>query len=271
MGKFVFRRNLDIGSLEAETDARLIEAFTDKGDFEVLQDTQNAKCILIGRTGSGKSALLRYLEDQEEHVNRINPEAMSLRYLSNSDIIRYLKSLGTNLDLFYKVLWKHVFIIEFLKMHFGEEACKEGGVLESLVEKFFLSRKKKEALAYLREYRNDFWEKTEIRVRTVEDQIKQKLTTELGLAPAVFKDLISGKIGSDDEKVRIEKNEIANKAQKVISELQADAIYSVVDILKEDIFKSRHRRYYIISGGLIHGASSIMLVNDELNADVVHG
>lgn len=267
--KFIFRRNLDIGSLEAETDGFLLDTFTDKGDIEVLEDTKSGRSIIVGRTGSGKSALLTYLESSEEKVTRINPEEMSLRYLSNSDIIKYLKGLGTNLDLFYKVLWKHVFIVELLKMHFGEDSYKENGSLSVWMQTIFLSARKKEALKYLREYHADFWEKTEVRVKTIEDQVRQKLTKELKLTPALFDKLLSGTLHSDSEGVQIQKSEIANKAQKVISELQADAIYRVVDILREDIFYNTQKKFYIIIDDLDKDWVDITIVYDMIRALVV--
>lgn len=267
--RFIFRRNLDIGSLEAETDAFLLETFTDKGDIGVLRDTQNAHCIVVGRTGSGKSALLTYLADKEEYVVRVNPEAMSLKYLSNSDIIQYLKSLGTNLDLFYKVLWKHVFIIEFLKMHFGEAAHKENGALTLFAQRLTMSKKKQEALNYLRQYHDDFWEKTEVRVRTVENQVKLKLGGELKLTPVAFEKLMAGTLRSEKEGVQIEKSEIANKAQKVISELQADAIYGIVDLLKEDVFSSKQRKYYVIIDDLDKDWVDVSIVYDLIRALII--
>lgn len=112
---YKFRKNVDIGSLYAENDSLLLNAFVEKYEFSILTDLSNPKSILIGRTGSGKSALIKYLESKEELIVRIDPESLSLRHLINSDIINYFKNLDVKLDLFYKLLWKHVFIVEFLK------------------------------------------------------------------------------------------------------------------------------------------------------------
>ncbi|MFD2719177.1 P-loop ATPase, Sll1717 family [Hymenobacter monticola] len=268
--KFTFRRNLDVGSLEAETDSFLIEAFTDKGDISVLKDTENVRSIVVGRTGSGKSALLTYLETVEENTKRINPEAMSLKYLSNSDIIKYLKGLGTNLDLFYKVLWKHVFIVEFLKMQFGDDVNKENGAISSFIQRFLMGNKKRTLLEYLRKYHDDgFWEKTDIRVRTIEDQVKRGLTTELKLAPEALQKLFNGTLKFEMGDVLVDKKEIANRAQKVISELQADSIYQVYDILKEDIFNTRQKRFYIIIDDLDKDWVDITIVYDLIRALVI--
>lgn len=266
---FIFRSNLDIGDLEAEKDAFLLQAFIDKGDMEVLRDTENPRCIIVGRTGAGKSALLKYLENQEHKVARVNPEAMSLRYLSNSDIIRYLNKLGTNLDLFYKVLWKHVFIIEFLKLHFGAEAYKENGPIAQFIERFTKSAAKRDALQYLRDFDGDFWEKAEVRVRTIETQVRTKLGKELNLAPEVLNKLISGTLHGEKEVVHLERQEIAFKAQKVISELQADSIYRVVEALKDDIFKDKQRRYFIVIDDLDKDWVDVTIVYDLIRALIV--
>lgn len=268
--KFTFRRNLDVGSLEAETDSFLLEAFTDKGDIDVIRDTQNVRSIVVGRTGSGKSALLTYLETVEGNIKRINPEAMSLKYLSNSDIIKYLKALGTNLDLFYKVLWKHVFIVEFLKMQFGDDVNRENGAIQSFMQRFLLGNKKRVLLDYLHQYKDDgFWEKTEVRVRTIEEQVKNNLTAELKLTPEAFQKLINGTLKFERGDSTIDKKEIANKAQKVISELQADSIYKVYEILKEDIFNNKQKRFYIIIDDLDKDWVDITIVYDLIRALVI--
>ena len=113
--KFRFKRSQDIGSPDAETDPYLMEAFVENEALMALLNMQNQKSIIIGRTGSGKSALIKYIENTQDKLTRIEPEAMSLRYLVNSTILSYFRSLGINLNFFYKVLWKHVFMVELLK------------------------------------------------------------------------------------------------------------------------------------------------------------
>jgi hypothetical protein len=57
--EFKFRRNIDLGNLEAEQDKLLLSAFVERPDYEILKDTSSSKSIIIGRTGSGKSAMIR--------------------------------------------------------------------------------------------------------------------------------------------------------------------------------------------------------------------
>jgi len=122
MGKFKIRKSQIVGSPDAETDEFLLKAFVSIDNLEEIVDTKNQRSILLGRTGSGKSAIVKYLKNNCENIQEIEPEAMSLRFLSNSTILRYFNSIGVNLNLFYKVLWKHVFIVELLKMYFSEES-----------------------------------------------------------------------------------------------------------------------------------------------------
>ena len=58
-GSFTFRKNSTIGAAAAEDDLYYLErCFIDTGDLGVLVDPNNAKRIVIGRTGLWKTALL---------------------------------------------------------------------------------------------------------------------------------------------------------------------------------------------------------------------
>ncbi|SDX58865.1 hypothetical protein SAMN04515617_10528 [Collimonas sp. OK242] len=89
---FRFRRNDTVGTADAESDDNyLSDCFVETGDLEVLRDCGNPKRIIVGRTGAGKSALIRKLKEVEEHVIELPPQNLSLGYIANSDI-----RLGTN-------------------------------------------------------------------------------------------------------------------------------------------------------------------------------
>ncbi len=82
---FRFKKNDRIGEAAAEVDDKfLFDCFVDTGDLEILRDCTAPQRIIVGRTGSGKSALLRTLEAKEEHVITLAPEQLALSYLSNS-------------------------------------------------------------------------------------------------------------------------------------------------------------------------------------------
>ncbi len=199
------------------------------------------------RTGSGKSAILKYLAKNCENVKNIDPESMSLRFLSNSTILRYFESIGVNLNLFYKVLWKHVFIVELLKMHFDETSSfKKHTFFDRLKSSIGRGKKtntrKEKAIAYMETWSNDFWQQTEILIKTFEKSIQEKFMASLNIDADVIK------FGFADEKFRNENFvfEAKQKAESIISNSQVLELLDIVEIMKEDLFVDHQSKYYIL-------------------------
>ena len=96
--KFRFRRNDNIGANTAEDDsAFLADCFIDNGMLACLRDVNDAKRIVVGRTGTGKTALLQELKRREHNTIEIDPEAMSMNYIANSQVFRFYEQLGVRL------------------------------------------------------------------------------------------------------------------------------------------------------------------------------
>ena len=96
----------------------MLDCFVDTGDLEALQDCANSARIVIGRTGSGKTALLTKLSEVEERAIWVKPANLALAHVSNSTILRFLTDLGVKLDVFFILLWRHVLTVELVKAHF---------------------------------------------------------------------------------------------------------------------------------------------------------
>lgn len=153
INNFVFKKNMSIGEADAENDQKfLYECFVDTGDFEVLQNTESSQSIVVGRTGIGKSALLEQIERNAERVIRIEPDELSLRYISNSTILSFFEDLGVNLDIFYNLLWQHTFAVELIKNKYEiDSEVKKQSFISSLYTKFTGDPKKHQALKYIEE------------------------------------------------------------------------------------------------------------------------
>lgn len=245
-----FDRNIDIGSLEAEDDSFLLSSFVNKPEYTALKDTDNQKCIILGRTGMGKSALIRKISESKFEVSRIRPEEMSLRYLSNSDILDYFRRLGISLDLFYKVLWKHVFIVEILKLYYGEDKVTAGNKIQTMFEsvEFKFNKKKKNAIEYLRKWHDKFWESTEYRIKELEDKLRESLKVSLGGDAKLFDEFVKAKAGAETEEIieRSKKAEILYKAQSVVNEIQLTEISTILDIIQTELLPKTQKKFFIL-------------------------
>jgi hypothetical protein len=118
--KFKFKKLDSIGSADAEEDENFLrDCFIDTGDLEALGKMNDPRRIVVGRTGAGKSALLLRLAGSQDRVISVRPESLALAYISNSTILQFLSDLGIKLDIFFKLLWRHVFTVEILNISFS--------------------------------------------------------------------------------------------------------------------------------------------------------
>ncbi len=242
--KFRFNKYQEIGSPDAETDHMLEEAFIEKDALVALTDMMNQRSILIGRTGSGKSAILRHIELHQERVVRIEPEAMSLRFLSNSTLLNYFKANEVNLNFFYKILWKHVFVIELLRLYFSYDKKKNENWFKSLKEKWDRKQnpKRTKALEYFQKWSEEFWIDTEKRIKEIENIVQKKFENELGIDI----NYVKGKVNSNSSDQTKIITEVKSKAEHIITEALANDIHEIIKILQEEVFIDYQQKHFII-------------------------
>ncbi len=113
-GQFVFEKHDIIGAADADDDKTFLhECFEDTGDLSIIRDITKPQRIIVGRTGSGKTALLRSLErDQGNRAVFLNPEHLAIKYITENPSLRQMRDQGAVLAPFFKLLWRHIFVVE---------------------------------------------------------------------------------------------------------------------------------------------------------------
>jgi len=258
--KFRFRKHDNIGAADAEGDKFLSKCFVDTGDVEVLLDCADCRSIVVGRTGSGKTAILQRIVELEERAIDISPEGLSLSYVSNSTIINYLSSLGVNLDVFYKLLWRHVFAVELIKRHFKINNDTDLSSFWSRVSDIFRNRKEQNAIKYLRKWGETFWEETEYRIKEITNELERAVSASLGakyLSLGTSVDVIR----KLNEKQKVE---VKQRAQSVINDVQVRQLTDIIDLLDE-ILEDPQKRYFIVIDRLDED-----WVDDKLRYKLIH-
>jgi len=249
--KFVFRRYANIGAADAIEDRKFLEkSFVDNGSLEVISDVNNSICIVLGRTGSGKTALLEQINRTEERAIKINPESLSLNYIASNNILRFFMEAGVNLDLFYRLLWRHVFAVELIREHyqiFNEE--KNTDFWSQVRQLFSRDSKKQHAIEYLRKHGPSFWQESEFRVKEVTKSIENDLTSALDAkaSPTIFG--IGAEFGLNVGAVRKltedQKIEVVHRGQEIVDKVQMHALSKMIEILENDFLVDKQKRYFI--------------------------
>jgi len=240
----IIKRGLRIGDLEAETDKELLSAcFVDNGDVDLLIDVETPESIVVGRTGAGKSALLLKVQDSVYKSKMLDPNDISIRFLEYSDIIQFFDSIGVKLDLFYRLLWRHILTIEILKLRYNLKSEKDGrGILARLVDLVERDPLKKEALLYFQKWGSKFWLDTDQQLREVTEKLGQELKAGFGAElQGVDISLEGAKNLSTERKLLI-----VHKANKVVSSIQIKKLADILDLLEESVFTDKQKKYYLL-------------------------
>lgn len=240
--KFKFKKLDCVGAAAAEDDQKFLQScFVDTGDLEALFDSDDARRIVVGRTGAGKSALLLRVAQNVQKTIEVRPESLALAYISNSTILQFFSELGVKLDIFFRLLWRHVFTVEILKQHFHitDEAAKRSFI--SKICDFFKDDKHRKAIEYLQKWGQSFWLETEYRIKEVTTTLETDLKASIqGKVDEAAISLEGAKKLTDEQKA-----ELVQRAQTVVNNVQIRQLSEILDLVK-DVLARDNRFYYVV-------------------------
>lgn len=246
MTTYIFKNNDQIGSLDAESDTFLEECFLESNVYTSLRkfdrDVDFTKRIIVGRTGSGKTAILKELAKDpivKQHAI-IEAESTVFEHINNNVFISQLLNNGIDLRVFYKSLWIHVLIVKVIELTFSSN--------KSFFEKMqtLVGGKKKRynlelAQEYVSKYSGNFF--NEKIVSEITEKMQSELTGTLGIS--VTK--VSGKVLDESvQKIQTEtakyvSSELLRKQKeliKIITEETADESQNRIIISIDDLDRS---------------------------------
>lgn len=237
-------KNASIGAVDAYADRDfLVGCFVDAGWLREASDCGSRRSIVLGRTGAGKSALLLELARIEENVIQIDPSEFAFRYIENSSIIQFFQAAGTNLDLFYRLLWRHVLVVELLRKRYKLEHQNDAyGLLDQINQWVKFSPGKKAALDYLRKWGEKFWETTEVRAR----ELTTRFENELRAGVHVDSQLVDLGAGGASKLLEQQKEEVIHRGNQVVSAIQIRELRDIISLLGEKVFTDSRARYYVV-------------------------
>lgn len=259
------KHGFNLGGEQAEADPLLQDAFYESGDYATIVSRTEPKCFLVARTGGGKSAALQRLEEQHPgHVIRINPEDLSLPYITELNVIRYLDSLDVNLDLLFIALWKHVLLVELIRHRYKVDSpAAKQNLLRNLRDMFVRDPAKRAALEYLDEFGEKFWCEAHERVREITQKFAEKINTEAKGSVSVPKFGQASLGGATETTFSNEtKAEQAERFQRVVNETQLARLNTMLKALDEDILDRPQHFTYIVIDDLDRDWVDNRLTND---------
>ena len=251
--RFKPKKGVNLGGLAAETDPLLNQSFVDVGYVQKLMDPSNPVFLIIGRTGSGKTALIERIRSSCAHVSALDPDELSMQYLHNS-VLRTVAGWGVNLDIFFKYLWRHVCILELVRMRYGDADDVPSRIQQifPIAQLFRTDRTKtKEASQqYLKDYGEDYWVKTDTRIKKITSEMEEKLISDEGVAAGLkvaHLGLSATSASSSAARAgqKIEE-EVAERAQAIVSDFQIAALNRVVEGLEKYGFSDTQNPYFVV-------------------------
>lgn len=257
MAEIIFKRNMNIGTISAESDQEFLSnCFLTTPEYEELLDFQNKKMIILGRTGSGKTALLNKIKEDVDVYIEIRPDTFAFQYITNVPFVLRLKEEGVNLDIFYKFLWLHEIISQIIKKYF---AYNKRNFLEELSRKTSDAGRIHELKKYLQEYEGAFFD--EGSTEKITKEIEKNLSGNIGI-----NDIANFKGSLTDS----EKKEIQTKASQYINKTQIAQLKNIITLFKEYFSSNKQKKIIVgidnLDENWMEDSSKYQLIDALLNA-----
>jgi hypothetical protein len=240
----ILQPGMIIGANAAEMDDEfLLKCFVHYPPVDLCMSISSRGMVVDGRTGSGKTAILKYIHSKAEHSVEIDPSEMAMSYVSNSDALNFLQAIGADLDLLFQALWKHVLCIEFIRLKFSvTNETSSLSVFERLKARFNKDARKTRAIKYLKDWEGKFWITMDQNIKELTERVERAVKAELGGEIEKFK------LGGQYEK-RLsadKKSEFVARVKKIISSDQLAELAGVIEMLSESEAGEDMKNFHIL-------------------------
>jgi hypothetical protein len=240
----VLRPGMTIGANAAEMDDEfLLNCFVHYPPVDLCINVASRGMVIDGRTGSGKTAILKFIHSKVEHSVEIDPSEMAMSYVSNSDALNFLHAIGADLDLLFQALWKHVLCIEFIRLKFSvTNETNSRSVFERLRSRFSKDDRKTRAIKYLKDWEGKFWITMDQNIKELTERVENAVKAELGAEIEKFK---AG--GQYEKRLSTDKkSEFVSRVRKIISSDQLAELAGVIEMLSESEAGEDMKHFYIL-------------------------
>jgi hypothetical protein len=188
------------------------------------------------------------VNERDIHVSAIDPEDLSMQYLHSNSILSLLSELGVHLDIFFKFLWRHILILELIKIRYKDSKESKHNLLQILYSDGKKAEQK--ALRYLSEHGDQYWITADTHIKNFTSELETKVTedNEIGAKIKGVMSELNAKTGDISERIIKEglAGEIVERTQSIVNDYQIAALNEVVKRLSEKSFQDDKKKFHII-------------------------
>ena len=244
MSSYKFRKNETIGNLDAETDSFLESCFYESDVFKGIVNFDSSKNnpdftrrVIVGRTGSGKTALLKQMISRgaiKVH-DTIEAENTVFEHINNNKFVSDLAHNGIDLRVFYKSLWLHVLLVKVIHQLYPSSQTGFFEYIKGLGTSNKKSYKPEIAKEYLESYRDNFFNDNVI--TEITEKMQYELTGKVNFELATS----TGK--ATDESIQKVQRETSSYVSRELIRKQKE----LIKVIKEEFSDDRQQVRVVIS------------------------
>ena len=263
-------RNLDlsVGKAAAELDTYYLnDAFVPNAVFRSLINAEDRNCYLIGRTGAGKSAALHHVRRSHQSATvTIDPASLSLNYIADLDIVQYFSAHSLDLLPFLVALWKHVMILELIRVAYLPNPSIARTIRGALTGRGMSAETRQEAVEYFTAYKDTFFSTTTEKARQFAHVIEGNFKDSFKVG-AKFDPVTAELSGSNESKEKTEsKIDREARLSQLTNSSQLFKLDSLIRHIKEDRERIRPDPVFILIDNADHDWKESGFANSVVHA-----